>query len=146
MNTLTNMATEAKEKKQPHILCSQIPYAKYIGMEAINFGDELLGHLPFNQSNIGNPLIPALHGGVIGGFMECSAQMSLLWHVSSTSLPKTVDFSIDYLRSPQAKDTYALTEFVRVGGRLANIRVITWQSSRDKPIAIGIGNFILTPA
>jgi len=50
-------------------LIESIPYAKTLGIEAELDGEGLLLVLPFLKSNIGNPTLPALHGGAIGGFM-----------------------------------------------------------------------------
>ena len=50
-------------------LLKLIPYAGLIGIECSRVGDELLFKLPANKDNIGNPLLPAIHGGVIAGFM-----------------------------------------------------------------------------
>ena len=52
-----------------------IPYAQLIGMELFDMST-LAGKLqpiflmPKNDHNIGNPTLPAIHGGVVGGFME----------------------------------------------------------------------------
>jgi acyl-coenzyme A thioesterase PaaI-like protein len=35
---------------------------------------------------------------------------------------------------------------VKQGQRVAHLRIEAWQSSPDKPIAIGHGNFMLKPA
>ena len=145
MSQLFAAAVEAKKQQDPNLMLEQVPYANLIGMKLIAFGNEFLCHLPFKNENIGNPLLPALHGGVIGGFIECAAIFTLLWKTDKKILPKTIDLSFDYLRSPGGKDTYALVELVRLGGRLANVRVNTWQDTREKPVVIGNGNFILKP-
>lgn len=44
-------------------LLQLIPYAELIGVECSRVGDELLFRLPANKDNIGNPLLPAIHGG-----------------------------------------------------------------------------------
>ncbi|MCP6134194.1 hypothetical protein NL393_33980, partial [Klebsiella pneumoniae] len=80
-------------------LLALIPYAGLIGIECERQGDDLLFRLPASQDNIGNPLLPALHGGVIAGFMELSAALYLLIYSDSASIPKIIDFSIDYLRA-----------------------------------------------
>ena len=59
-------------------LVDSIPYAGYIGLEFQRFGDNVIFKLPRNIDNIGNPILPAIHGGVIGGFMELSAAINLL--------------------------------------------------------------------
>jgi hypothetical protein len=59
-------------------LLQLIPYAGLIGIECSRVGDDLLFRLPANKDNIGNPLLPAIHGGVIAGFMELAAALHLL--------------------------------------------------------------------
>ena len=46
---------------------TRIPYAKTLGMEANYNGGKLTTTLRFHENLIGNPLLPALHGGAIGG-------------------------------------------------------------------------------
>ena len=51
-------------------MMESIPYASWIGLQCDRFGDDLIFRLPAKQENMGNPILPAIHGGVIGGFME----------------------------------------------------------------------------
>ena len=69
---------QAHERGNYEALLDLIPYAKLIGIECTRLGDELLFRMPANKDNIGNPILPALHGGVIAGFMELSAALHLL--------------------------------------------------------------------
>ena len=57
----------------------QIPYAKLLGVQMREENGELLFVLPFQEANVGNTQLPALHGGVIGGFLENSALLHLMW-------------------------------------------------------------------
>ena len=41
----------------------KIPYAQTLGVKPFFMGDEFTLVMPFDQSNIGNPTLPALHGG-----------------------------------------------------------------------------------
>lgn len=98
---------QAREQGSYERLFELIPYAKLIGIECSRQDDALLFRLPANKDNIGNPLLPALHGGVIAGFMELAAAMHLLVATGSGSVPKIIDFSVDYLRAGYFRDTYA---------------------------------------
>ncbi len=126
-------------------LIEAIPYARFIGMRVQILGDEMTGVLPFKQSNIGNPLLPALHGGVIGAFMEVTAITQLSIDEPQERMPRSVDVSIDYLRSGRPMDTYARAHVNRVGRRIANVQVEAWQEERARPIAALRGHFMLTP-
>lgn len=54
-------AAHAKGDYEP--LLALIPYAALIGITCQREGDDLLFCLPASQDNIGNPLLPAIHGG-----------------------------------------------------------------------------------
>jgi uncharacterized protein (TIGR00369 family) len=123
-----------------------IPYARFIGMQVQIFGDEMTGVLPYVEHNIGNPQLPALHGGVIGAFMELTAISQLSIAEAQARLPRSVDVSIDYLRSGRPMTTYARAHINRVGRRIANVQVEAWQEERARPIAALRGHFMLTPA
>lgn len=119
-----------------------IPYAQTIGVQCERFGDDVIFKLPKRASNIGNPILPAIHGGVIGGFMEISAALYLAMFQVTPKLPRIVDFSIDYLRAGLLKDSYVECKLTRQGNRVANVMVNAWQQSREKPIATSRAHFI----
>lgn len=123
-------------------LMQLVPYAQTIGASCRRFGDEVIFKLPKRDSNIGNPILPAIHGGVIGGFMEISAAIHLTMFQPTPKLPRIVDFSIDYLRAGLHKDTYVECQLTRQGNRVANIMINAWQQSREKSIATARAHFI----
>ena len=59
----------------------QIPFCNTLGIGFDCLGNEITTHLPFKKEFIGNPAIPALHGGVIGSFLEISAIIQLSWSI-----------------------------------------------------------------
>jgi len=122
----------------------QIPYARLLGVEMREENGGLLFVLPFREANVGNPLLPALHGGVIGGFLENSALLHLMWARESLEVPKTIDFSIDYLRSGKAQTLYAQCDITKQGKRVANVMMTAWQDDKSKPIAVARAHFLLT--
>ena len=134
MNMLELIA-DARENKSFEALIEQVPYAKLIGMKAIRLGEELIFILPANENNLGNPTLPALHGGCIGGFMENSAIFHLLATIETKRIPKVVDFSLDYLRPGRLQDTYARCDVVRQGRKVVNVSIKAWQNKQDDLIA-----------
>ncbi|MFJ4055171.1 MULTISPECIES: PaaI family thioesterase [unclassified Pseudomonas] len=126
-------------------LLALIPYAGLIGITCERQGDDLLFCLPANPDNIGNPLLPAIHGGVIAGFMELSAALYLLIYSESASIPKIIDFSIDYLRAGHFRDTYAQCQLWRQGRRVTNVAITAWQGDRQAPIATARAHFKIEP-
>ena len=119
------------------------PYIRFLGMQVAFEGDVMTGLLPFAPHLVGNPMLPALHGGVIGAFMEATALIQLSAARSLVRAPKTIDVNIDYLRPGRAETTYAQATLRKVGRRVANVQVEAWQSDRMKPVAGLTGHFRL---
>jgi len=127
---------------------SDIPYAAKLGLQP-QFKDGVFTLvLPFKQSNIGNPVLPALHGGAVGGFMEMAAICQLIidrveaGHDAEAELPKPIGINIDYLRRGKPIETYARAAVFKAGKRVSNVRVEAWQEDAEKPIAALHGHFL----
>jgi acyl-coenzyme A thioesterase PaaI-like protein len=145
-------------------LVGAVPYIRFLGIRFDRQGDEISAHLPFQPMLIGNPVIPALHGGVTAAFLEVAAIIELswstLWEDLSAGrmnpdavtpghlppLPKTIDFTVDYLRAGQAKDCFATARINRSGRRYASVHVESWQDARDKPFASAVVHFLMPEA
>lgn len=123
-----------------------IPYAKFIGMHAELAGDEMTAILPFSEHIVGNPILPAIHGGVLGAFMEMTALAQLSVAEPLKRQPRTIDVSIEYLRTGRPLTTFARAHIKKVGRRIANVHVEAWQEQRAAPIAALRGHFLLTSA
>lgn len=132
---------QALDRGDCDALLELVPYARLIGIECTRLGDELLFRLPASKDNIGNPILPALHGGVIAGFMELAAALHLMVFTGASGLPKIIDFSLDYLRAGQFRDTYAKCQVWRQGRRVANVAITAWQSTPAEPIATARAHF-----
>lgn len=124
-------------------IIDELPYAKLLGVEMREENDDMMFVLRFQDKNIGNTLLPALHGGAIGGFLETSALLHLMWARESREVPKTIDFSLDYLRSGKAQDLYARCDITKQGKRVANVLMTAWQDDRSKPVAVARAHFLL---
>ena len=133
---------------------AQVPYVRWLGVALDRHGDELTAILPFSEKLIGNPVLPALHGGVTAAFLETTAVLGLLWTMRPNGaagqgeetlprLPKTIDFTVDYLRSGLARDAYARARVVRMGRRYASVQVEAWQDTRERPFAQANGHFLM---
>ena len=141
--SLSSALQEARDGGEFDSLSQEIPYARYLGIGVQRDDRGLIFELPFQEKLIGNHLLPALHGGVVAGFMEHSALLHLMVEQAQNRLPKTVDFSLDYLRSAGAKNTYARCEVTRQGRRVAHVQIVCWQDNPDKPVAAARVHFVL---
>jgi len=127
-----------------------VPYAKTLGVVPVFMGNKFTLHLPFSKDNIGNPTLPALHGGCIGGFMELTAIAELI-HLNNgqgeiDKLPKPIGINIDYLRRGRPVDTYARAVVFKKGSRVVNVRVQAWQDDSERPIAALHGHYLIPPS
>ena len=142
-------------------LAGGVPYIQTLGIVFDRRGDELTAVLPFKEDLIGNPILPAIHGGVTAAFLEVTAIITLsyqwLWedvesgslHVDALdkgelpNLPKTIDFTVDYLRSGLPRDAYARARVTRSGRRYSSVMVEAWQDNRDRPMAMATAHFLM---
>ena len=58
-------------------------------------------------------------------------------------LPKTIDFTVDYLRSGLPRDAYARAQVNRSGRRYASVHVEAWQDNRARAFAQATGHFLM---
>ena len=140
--SLLDAIQQSKAADDPNLLIDGYPYGRYLGLRASFSNDELICCLPFDKKFIGNPLLPALHGGVIGALLENAALLSLLWDLEIEQLPKTINMTVDYLRSAGPKDMFACGTVTKQGRRVANVRVEAWQDDRSRVIAASHGHFL----
>lgn len=142
-------------------LVSGVPYIQFLGIVFERHGDELTAILPFDDKLIGNPLLPALHGGVTAALLEVTAIIELSWSMiwedmeggrldaarldplHLPRLPKTIDFTVDYLRSGLPRDAYARARVNRSGRRYASVQVEAWQDNRARPFAQATAHFLM---
>ncbi len=119
------------------------PYLNHLGIEFEIIDGRAIARLPFKQDLVGNPMIPALHGGVIAASMELVAIGQLMIEAGLEKRPKTVNVSIDYLRSGRPQILFAKANIFKLGRRVANVEAFAFQDDENKPIAKLHGNFLL---
>lgn len=142
---IVQLVQAAKESGDYSAILDQLPYARLLGVQMkIGKDNEPIFILPFDPKNIGNDHLPALHGGVIGGFMETAALLHLVWIRESAEIPRTVDFSVDYLRPGRADILYARCTITKHGKRVANVQMKAWQEDSEKPVAVARSHFLLS--
>jgi uncharacterized protein (TIGR00369 family) len=126
------------------VLVARLPFAASIGI-AIEPGPVgvLRIRMPYDPRLIGNTLLPALHGGAVASIIEIAGQLAVMRQAGLRQPPATIDTRVDYLRAGKPVDTLADAEFVRLGRRVANLRVTAWQDDRARPIATGNIAFLL---
>jgi acyl-coenzyme A thioesterase PaaI-like protein len=141
--TLADVIQQKPSAETLKLWLRKVPYAAFLGIRAELKDDEILFILPQDRKLIGNPSLPALHGGVVGAFMEQAAAFHLIAKMDKPVLPKIIDFSLDYLRPARLRDTYAQCNLTRQGRFIANISITAWQEQPELPNAIARAHFLL---
>jgi acyl-coenzyme A thioesterase PaaI-like protein len=141
--TLADLIHQEPNTETLQLWIKKVPYAAFLGIKADLRDDKLLFILPENNKLIGNPSLPAIHGGVVGAFMEQAAAFHLIAKMDKPVLPKIIDFSLDYLRPARLRDTYAQCLLTRQGRYIANISITAWQEQIEQPNAIARAHFLL---
>ncbi len=144
--TLVERLAAAKQSGDYQALLEAVPYSTFLGLSARFEGDALITTMRYADHLIGNPTLPALHGGTVGALLESAAIFELLVRAETVVLPKTITLTIDYLRSGRPLDTHARAFVTRQGRRVTNVRVEAWQEDRSKLIAAGAAIFLVKPA
>lgn len=137
--------TPAERSERLASLMERVPYIRFLGMTAEVTGDEMTAILPFSDHLIGNTMLPALHGGVVGAFMEMTA-LAQLGLLNDGKWPKTIDVTIDYFRPSRQLTTYARADVKKAGRRIASVHVEAWQNERASPVAVLRGHFMMSGA
>lgn len=143
MEAIEALARQGHESGDYEPLIQAIPYASLIGLQVRKNADGVTFHLPVSPDIIGNPVLPAIHGGVIAGFMEQAAMLHLMIFMNTSNFPKIIDFSIDYLRAGLSRETFATCQVWRQGRRVGNVAITAWQTDPNEPIATARAHFKL---
>jgi uncharacterized protein (TIGR00369 family) len=108
----------------------QIPFNKLLGlrMEHLARGETVLV-MPFKPELIGNPFVPALHGGSLSALADAAGGASVFSGLSVGDEVSTIDLRIDYLRPAAPVESRAEARVVRLGGRVGVSRIQVWQQT-----------------
>ena len=120
------------------------PYAKLLGLSAIDRDGTPMFVMPFHPDVVGRPGF--LHGGAIAGLLEYAAFEALRAAINDPAVVmKPVTVTVDYMRggTEGLGDTFATATIERLGNRIANVEACAWQADRTKPIATAQINFLL---
>lgn len=131
-------STSGNLAERATLALSRMPHAQQMGV-CLGACTEDLGvvlRLPFQQRLIGNMQLPAIHGGVIGSFMQITALVAAFTQLGERRPPRFIDFSIDYLSHAVPEDLLARCSFQRIGRRVAAVSISCWQSDENTPVAV----------
>jgi acyl-coenzyme A thioesterase PaaI-like protein len=129
--------------EDPSGLFANSPFARCLGIRIDEDGTAVM---PFSPRIIGNPILPAIHGGMTGAFLETAAIVGVMRELGVAAPPKPIGLTINYLRSGRALDSFARVSIVKQGRRIVAFEAQAWQEDPAKPIASAFGHFMLRQA
>ncbi len=125
-------------------LLDAMPYARFLGLSSHTEGEAVTVTMPFSDHLIGDPMLPALHGGSTAALLEMTAIAQVALVYPRLRLPRPIDVTVSYLRSGRPQDVFARAHISRAGRRIAHVLAEAWQDDPAAPIASLTANFLLS--
>ncbi len=124
-------------------LFDTLPYARFLGLTARRDGEVLTATMPFAPRLIGNPVLPALHGGSTAAMLELTAVAQVALSYPRLKLPRPINVTVAYLRSGRPIDVHARARISKAGRRVAHVQAEAWQDDETQPIATLSAHFLV---
>lgn len=124
-------------------LLDRLPYARFLGLRTLQEDGDLTVIMPFADKLIGNPMLPALHGGSTAALLEMTAVAQVALAYPRLRLPRPINVSVAYLRSGRPVEVRARARIGKAGRRVAHVLAEAWQDDPANPIASLTAHFLL---
>ena len=124
-------------------LLDRLPYARFLGLRSDQDGDVLTVTMPFADRLIGNPMLPALHGGATAALLELAAVAQVALSYPRLRLPRPINVTVAYLRTGRPVDVHARARISKAGRRVAHVLAEAWQEDEAQPIASLTAHFLV---
>jgi uncharacterized protein (TIGR00369 family) len=123
---------------------SHTPMGKKIGLHYLAVGDARIGTgLLYDPQLVGNVNSGVLHGGVVTAMIDEASGGATVIATNAAQAVATVDMRVDYMRPAEpGRALYCLAHCYRTTRRIAFFRAEAFHTP-DKPVAIGVGTFML---
>ena len=118
-----------------------IPFNELLGLRCreIRSGSVRV-ELPFRPELIGNPEIPALHGGVLSATLDTTGGLAVWSQARPADRVSTIDLRVDFLRPGRAEPVIAVARVLQLGNRVGVAELRAFHpGDEDRPIAAGVG-------
>ena len=118
----------------------KIPFNTFLGMKVDKL-DEGFARLrvPYFENLIGDPVRPALHGGVVSTLADTAGGIAAFTSVGPGDVLSTVDLRVDYLRPAALQDLVAEARVLRTGNRMVVCDIAVFHDDPDHRVATGKG-------
>lgn len=125
-------------------LLDALPYARFLGLMSEERDGEMVVTMPFAERLIGNPFLPALHGGSTAALLEFTAMAEVARVWPRLKLPRPINVTVAYLRTGRPEDVHARARISKAGRSIAYVSVEAWQDARATPIAAMTAHFVIS--
>lgn len=125
-----------------------IPFNRHLGLvsTAVERG-RYAARMPFRPELVGDPMRPALHGGVISMMADTVGGGAVFTQTRAGDRVATIDLRVDYLRPGRLEELFAEAEVVRLGNRVGVSTIKLFHAGgRDAPVAVAMGVYTIRRA
>ena len=132
---------EMKRQQISYFFEQKIPFNRFLGMEVRQFDSGLVQlEVPARKEFVGNPSLPALHGGVISALLDTAGGGAVWSQVEDNEAVSTVDLRVDFLRPGRQEPLVGQGKVVRLGNKVGVAELRAFHpGAEDKPVAAGMG-------
>ncbi len=128
---MTPIPHEARLSELRELMLSRIPFNAVLGIRVIELSPgKAVFAVPFRPDLVGDPIRPALHGGVISALADTCGGCAVWSNVGEEDRVSTIDLRVDYLRPGRLEELHAVGEVMRVGNRVGVAKVSLFHPSR----------------
>ena len=114
-----------------------LPFHRHRGIEVLEVTAETARtRWPFETSMVGNPEVPALHGGVVSALADLTGAAVFVGNLGRYT--PTIDLRVDYLRHAERAELTAEAEVVRRGGSVGVADVLVRTEGERCASATGV--------
>lgn len=129
------------------VMEEMIPFNRYLGVRVGRVEKGLCRlEIPFREELIGDPLRPALHGGVLSALADAAGGGAVWTGIEDDrARVSTIDLRIDYLRPARLETIVAEATVVRLGNRVGVADVRLFHPDKEsETVATGKGVYNVT--
>ena len=117
--------------------------ACWLGFKMSKAGGGRIYAIAPGESHVGNPLIKALHGGILSTFLEIAALHELRRALPAGAAGEAININVDFLKSAKLAPLFARARIAKVGRRLAFVDCVALQEDELAPVAKAACSFSL---
>lgn len=117
------------------LLDDLVPFNKMLGIHLVEISDGWARmELPFKKEHIGDPMRPALHGGLISTLIDTCGGAAVWGAAEEQDRVSTVDLRVDFLRPGPLETLCCEAKVQRIGNRVAVTDMQVFAKDRPQEI------------